>query len=160
MAVDEADALERREHYLGVAGPKDWSDLEVARWLHAVCLQWAGEAMTDRRAAEVLPIDNDDVDGLSTVECSALAAAMYVCWSGALDWPIHRIAVAFGFSRDMAETVINTTAGTVLADPAVRSGIQELSLALREVMLERARGRVVVINETPAEFKAWGPDAA
>src|SRR5689334_10990914 len=101
-AADTTTALasqaERREHYLGTAGPRDGSGREMARWLLALALRRDGRTDAVARADEILPEKGDSLGmhELLPRERAAFAVAMYVGWSSALKWTSHKIVTAFG----------------------------------------------------------------
>lgn len=163
MAVAGAEAAERRRHYVIENGPRDWADdVSIARWIVALCLHSGERADALTRADEIVPRPPgvQPGDGLSPAEQLALAAAMYAAWSSGLQWRVPRIALAFGLRAEDAMAIVSTLASDIAVNPALRSGVNSVCLAVREAMVERVRAAIIVTDETPAEFKAWGPDAA
>lgn len=134
--------LVRREHYLDVSGPRDWSDSEVARWVLALCFRRDGRTDAVVRANEIIPRRNtlDPTGDLQPRERGALASAMYAMWSSELKWPVVRIARVFNVQATWAYDVITATASDVADHAEFRAGLSDICLAICEAMLERARG--------------------
>ena len=134
------ETLERRTHYLAENGPREWmSDVEVARWLMALCLKRDGRADCIARADAIIPRDpqGEPSVGLDEREGVALAVAMYVAGSGSLEWSVARIADAFGVDRERAAEAMDVMASAVLAAPPLRDGVHDVSLQAHAAVMVR-----------------------
>lgn len=135
---------QRRAHYLVENGPRTWdADASVARWIVALVLRSGGRSDAVERADAMIPRDpgREPGEGLTPAEQLALAAAMYVTWSGAPAWKPPRIAEAFGIcSTNRAIEILAAVASDIEASPELRSGVTDVSVLVREAMLERLRG--------------------
>lgn len=137
-----AKHLQRRAHYLAENGPRKWTDAEIARWLLALCLRRDGRTDATERADEILPRPNKFIasDDLMPRERGAFACAMYLAYSGALAWPVVRVARVFNVQPTWAMEVLAATASDAAVGGApFRAGLADLSLIVTNAVMERGR---------------------
>jgi len=144
----------RRTHYGLVAGPRDLTDREIARWVLAVCLHRDGCADAVVAADFILPGERAgsaaifgtplvDTEALRPSEQAALTVAVWMAMGDHIKWRAPRIAAAFCLPvhtvfRIIDEFAAEIRAGRVSKD--FRAGLTDVSMAIREGLLEQVRG--------------------
>jgi hypothetical protein len=130
--------LFRREHYLPLAGPRDFTDREIAVWIFALCLHRDGRS--DAQAAYDITL-NVGVATLNPATLQprmriALAVALYLCATGGLGWPLPRLVGAFRMNFREASDAVEAVAITLAsgAPDHFLEGLNDVSLAVRKQM--------------------------
>lgn len=136
-----ADAIFRREHYLPLAGPRDFTDREIAAWIFALCLHRDGRIDAAVAADIVVAVGVAPLNPatLPVRTRGALACAVYIAASGAMLWPLPRLAGAFRMQiRDVFDAVQGVAAAIAAAKSAdFLEGLGDVSLAVTQHMKGR-----------------------